>query len=223
MTEDKTDTPHKQPRLMRILRARPRLFLSGALGLLIVIITPSEWHLATRALAGWDIGVALYLIFAYETIARGDIAHIRHRAAIEDEGRVAILTLTATAALASLGAIVAELSAEAGRQPMQLALAIVTILLSWALTHTMFAFHYAHEFYGEHSGKGGGLVFPGNEQPDYWDFVYFSFVIGMTAQVSDVTVTARPIRRTVIAHGIVSFMFNASLLALLVNIAANAI
>ena len=103
-------------------------------------------------------------------------------------------------------------------------LAIVTILLSWSFTHIMFALHYAHEFYEENGGRGGGLNFPGDRtEPDYWDFIYFAFVIGMTSQVSDVVITCRPIRHTVSAHGIISFIFNVALLALTVNIAASAI
>jgi uncharacterized membrane protein len=99
---------------------------------------------------------------------------------------------------------------------------VLTILLSWAFIHTMFALHYAHEFYDEEAG--GGMTFPGGDgDPDYWDFAYFAFVIGMTSQVSDVSVTSKRIRRTVAAHGIVSFLFNAALLALSVNIAAGAI
>src|SRR5262249_26046948 len=109
----------------------------------------------------------------------------------------------------------------AGRRPSQVVLAAATILLSWAFIHTIFALHYAHEFYDENDG--GGLAFPGKDAPDYWDFVYFSFVIGMTSQVSDVGITDKRIRRTAAAHGIVSFIFNAALLALTVNIAASAI
>ena len=96
-------------------------------------------------------------------------------------------------------------------------------MLSWAFTHTIFALNYAHDFYGEHGGKKSGLNFPGKEAPDYWDFVYFSFVIGMTAQVSDVGITDRIIRRTATVHGIISFVFNTALVALMVNIAASAI
>jgi uncharacterized membrane protein len=85
----------------------------------------------------------------------------------------------------------------------------------------MFALHYAHEFYGEDEGSAGGLAFPGGDStPDYWDFVYFAFVVGMTSQVSDVAITSREIRRTVTAHGIVSFVFNVALLALTINIAS---
>src|SRR4029453_8050715 len=145
---------------------------------------------------------------------------IRRRAAVEDEGQWAILVLTVVAALASLAAIFAELGS-AGRRPGQVAPAAVTILLSWAFIHTIFALHYAHEFYDE--TDGGGLIFPGKDAPDYWDFIYFSFVIGMTSQVSDVGITSKRIRRTAAAHGIVSFIFNAALLALTVNIAASAI
>ena len=108
------------------------------------------------------------------------------------------------------------------RQPISLTLPALTILLSWAFIHTMFALHYAHEFYDETAGRG--MSFPGDDpHPDYLDFVYFSFVIGMTSQVSDVAVTSKQIRRTVAAHGVVSFLFNAALLALTVNIAAGAI
>src|SRR4029079_18445221 len=100
----------------------------------------------------------------------------------------------------------------------------VTIALSWAAVHTTFALHYAHEFY--RGAQPGGLQFPSGDQPedvDYWDFVYFSFVIGMTAQVSDVGITDRTIRRTATAHGIISFTFNTAPLALMVIVAASAI
>ena len=122
-------------------------------------------------------------------------------------------------------AIVAELGIGDGgkRTGTQLALATVTIFLSWTFIHTIFALNYAHDYYGEHGAKRSGLKFPDDADPDYWDFVYFSFVVGMTCQVSDVAVASQPIRRTVIAHGVVSFFFNTALLALTVNIAASAI
>src|SRR4029078_2788979 len=126
-------------------------------------------------------------------------------------------------AFATLAAIVSELG-EANRNPPQLMFATATIALSWAAVHTAFALQYAHEYYG--GDDPGGLQFPsGNrrEDADYWDFVYFSFVVGMTAQVSDVGITDRTIRRTATAHGIVSFLYNTACLALMVNIAASAI
>jgi uncharacterized membrane protein len=224
--------------LMRIVRARPRLFLAVLLGLAIAAIAPSGWRPATRALAGWDIALTVYLVLAFRLMTGCDANHIRRRAALQDEGRFTILVLVVGSALASLMAILAELSG-ANRQPSQLALAGVTILLSWTFMHTIFALHYAHEYYGEKTAdkavgkaaekaaetapKGGGLNFPNEETPDYWDFVYFSFVIGMTSQVSDVAVTSRQLRRLVAVHGVASFIFNVTLLALMVNIAAGAI
>jgi uncharacterized membrane protein len=210
------------PYVVRVVRARPRLFLSALCGAALAIALPAQFRFSTRLLMGWDVGVAAYLAFAYVMIARSDLTRLKRRAAQQDDGRFVVLILTAAAALASLGAIVAELGS-AGRHPMSLALAATTIVLSWAFTHTMFALHYAHVFYDRRSVDGGGLTFPGNEKPDYWDFVYFSLVIGMTSQVSDVAVTCKPIRRTVTAHGVISFFFNATLVALLVNIAAGAI
>ena len=212
------------PRVVRIVRARPRLFLAIVLGAILGVMLPAEWRLPTRLLVSWDIGIVIYLALAYSSMVNADVARIRRRAALLDEDRTVFLLLTTAAALASLGAIVVQLSAkEAGHQPAHLALAVATIALSWAFTHTIFALHYAHEFYVEARAEGGGLAFPGKEQPDYWDFLYFSLVIGMTSQVSDVAVTAKSIRRTVAAHGVLSFFFNATLLALMVNIAASAL
>jgi uncharacterized membrane protein len=213
------------PSLVRIVRVRPRLFISLAIGALVAAaLALTDWRLVTRVLVGWDVCVALYLVLATHAMSRADVDRIRHRAAQEDEGQLAILGMTVAAALASLAAIFALLGSSPGasRQPPHIALAAITILLSWAFIHTIFALHYAHEFYDE--TDGGGMAFPGGDtEPDYWDFVYFSFVIGMTSQVSDVGVTTKQIRRTVVAHGVVSFIFNATLLALTVNIAASAI
>jgi uncharacterized membrane protein len=213
------------PYLLRVIRAHPRQFGAIAVSLFVVAALPAQRRLAARLLVSWDVGVALYLVLAFWLIGHASVADIRRRAAREDEGRLGILFLTVASALASLGAIIAELGAythAGGRQPRQLILATLTILLSWALTHTIFALHYAHEFYRD-DGDEGGLQFPGSGDPDYWDFVYFSFVIGMTSQVSDVAIAAKSIRRTATAHGVISFVFNAALLALTVNIAASAI
>src|SRR6267378_3083515 len=201
------------PLLFRIVRIRPRLFISLGIGALVTVVLMlfTDWRMATRLLVGWDIYVGLYLALVAHLMSGAEIERIRARAAVEDEGQ-----------FASLGAIFSELGTGTGRRPAHIVVAALTILLSWAFIHTIFALHYAHEFYDE--DIGGGLAFPGGEtEPDYWDFVYFSFVIGMTSQVSDVGVTHKEIRRTVAAHGVVSFIFNAALLALTVNIAASAI
>jgi uncharacterized membrane protein len=207
-------------RAIRMVRIRPRLFLSALLGLAVATVLPAGLHAATRVLVGWDIGVGLYLVLACRIMATTDTDGMRRHAARQDEGRIAVLCLTAVAALASLGAIIAELGG-ASKAPAHLALAAITILLSWIFTHTIFALHYAYEYYDMNSHRGGGLAFPGDEPPDYWDFLYFSLVIGMTSQVSDVAVTSNKIRRMVAGHGVVSFVFNATLLALTVNIAAS--
>jgi len=212
------------PRYIRILRARRRLFVSAIIGLIVIAALPADWRLATRMLIGWDVGAFLYLAAVCETSSRADIAHIRLRAAIEDEGQFGILALTVAAALASIGAIVAllgTLEPVMVRDPLKLLLATLTIVLSWSFIHSIFALHYAHEFYVEKTGAQPSLQFPGDEKPDYWGFVYF--VIGITSQVSDVTIACKPIRRTVAAHGVVAFPFNVALLALTVNIAASAL
>jgi uncharacterized membrane protein len=213
--------------LWRIIRSRPRLFSCGALG--VVVGAASEltgWRGAARLLVAWDVAVVVYLVLAFDLMARSNTARIRRRASAEDEGALALLVLTVIAGLLSLVAIFVELggAAQGEHQRAALALAAATILLSWAFIHTIFALHYAHEFYGEEAAEGGGLAFPGGEdEPDYWDFLYFSFVIGMTSQVSDVGVTSKSIRRTVAVHGVVAFVFNTALLAITVNIAASLI
>src|SRR5947209_5489983 len=222
------DYPHRQPRLVRMVRTRPRLFLSALLGLAVIalLFVASDWRAATKLLAGWDIGIGLYLVLAFSLMARSDLHRIRRRAANQDEGGMAILVLTVAAAIASLAAIFAELGTVEGvkREAAQLILATATVVLSWAFIHSIFALHYAHEFYGEgRDHKTGGMSFPDDQEPDYWDFTYFAFTVGMCAQVSDVTVSSKSIRRTVLVHSVISFLFNAALLALTVNIAASAI
>ncbi|MGO9358138.1 MAG: DUF1345 domain-containing protein [Xanthobacteraceae bacterium] len=209
-----------RPRPLRIVMARPRLFLSIAVGLIALVLQPHAMRLATRLLVSWDVCVALYLALVYTTVMTGADA-IRRNAARMDDGRFGILVLTAVAAFATFAAIVTELGG-GHRNYYSVVLAMGTIALSWAAIHTTFALHYAHDYY--RADPPGGLLFPGNTAPpDYWDFVYFSFVIGMTAQVSDVGVTDRIIRRTATAHGIASFFFNTALLALTINIVAGAL
>jgi uncharacterized membrane protein len=216
----------RPPLPVRIVRARPRLFISIAVGVVVTAAAAglTDWRPATRLIAGWDLAVALYLVLALHLMASSDVQRIRRHAAAQDEGQLTILACTVAAAVASLAAIFVELHGSAGgaRSGAQVFVAALTIFLSWAFIHTIFALHYAHEFYDDTAGQG--MAFPGGDpNPDYWDFVYFSFVIGMTSQVSDVAITSGLIRRTATVHGVVSFLFNAALLALTVNIAAGAI
>src|ERR1700731_4236063 len=207
------------PKAVRVVYARPRTFFSILIGIVAFFLLPGSLRLVTRLLIGWDIFVAIYLVLAYIMMFRCGLAHIKRNAVLQDDGRFLILLVTGLGAFASIAAIVLELGAE-HRGAAQLTLAIA---LSWAAVHTTFALHYAHDYY--RGAKPGGLQFPSGDQhdhADYWDFVYFSFVIGMTAQVSDVGITDKTIRRTATAHGIISFIFNTALLALMVNIAASA-
>src|SRR5258707_10296047 len=130
---DQLRAHRRLPTPIRIVRARPRLFISVLIGAVVVALCPSDWRIATRLLVGWDLGLALYLILALRLMATADVHRIRLRARLQDEGQYTILALTAVAALASLGAIVALLgmSGAGDRQPMHLVLGIVTILLSW--------------------------------------------------------------------------------------------
>jgi uncharacterized membrane protein len=212
---------------LRIAKAHTWLVVASAITVVSVFLLPDTWRLPTRILVGWNVGVAVYLLHAFITIARFDLKGARERAASEDEGAMLVLALTVVAAAASVAAIVAQLGyarAAGIDERMYFAHAAVTVTLSWIFIHVIFAFRYAHEYFGEGRDKTiGGLDFPGNGKPDYWDFVYFSFVIGMTFQVSDVQITSKHIRRTVLAHGIVSFFFSLAILALTVNIGSDLI
>jgi uncharacterized membrane protein len=212
----------KMSRPVRVVYARPRIFISILIGFVAFFLLPGSLRLVTRLLIAWDIFVAVYLLLVYTMMFRCGLAHIRRNAILQDDGRFLILLVTALGAFASIAAILFELG-DNHRGTPELTLATLTIALSWATVHTAFALHYAYDYY---RGKPGGLQFPGgdaHENADYWDFVYFSFVIGMTAQVSDVGITDKTIRRTATVHGIISFVFNTALVALMVNIAASAI
>ncbi|HXO72283.1 MAG TPA: DUF1345 domain-containing protein [Bradyrhizobium sp.] len=213
----------KMSKPVSVVYARPRTCISIAVGIVAFFLLPNSLRLVTRLLTSWDIFVSLYLVLVCTLVFGSGLAHIRRNAVLQDDGRFLILMVTAVGAFASIAAIIFELDGTHRGTP-ELALATLTIALSWAAVHTTFALHYAHEFY--RGAEPGGLQFPSGDQhedADYWDFVYFSFVIGMTAQVSDVGITDKSIRRTATAHGIISFIFNTALVALMVNIAASAI
>ncbi len=213
----KSRNPSELKLLERQWKLHARLFISAAFGVAVTLVLLAlPWRMATRILIGWDSGVLLYLVLSYRVAAHALIATIRQRAAINDEGAIVLLVLTTAAALASLAAVVAELGHAPGRY--QVTLGISTILLSWAFMHWIFALQYAREFYGAAGDKRtGGLLFPGKEDPDYWDFLYYALVVAMTAQVSDVQITSKTIRRLTTAHGVASFFFNVAVLALLAS------
>ncbi len=213
-------------RFLRQLRVRPRLVLATLVCLLLPPLLPASLPATTRALVAWDLGAGLYVALAWTMMLRFSLERMRWRARIEDDGAVAVLVLTLVAAVASVAAIVLELvgcrNLPGSSQVPHLVLAGATILISWCFVHTAFAIHYAHEYYVERGGPHRqGLEFPGVEPPDYTDFLYFSFVIGTTSQTADVSIGSRTMRRLALLHGVVAFLFNTTLLALTVNIAAS--
>jgi uncharacterized membrane protein len=213
-------------RLFRHLRARPRLFSSLAIADALWLLLPGGVDPTLRAVIAWDCGAGLFLVLVLVMAARADSASMRYRAALEDETRWVFLAIMAGAAFFSMFAILGvmrEAKATGGGGALAMTvLAGFTILLSWLLAHTVFALHYAHDFFTDLArNRPPGLDFPAeHDDPDYWDFLYFSFVVGMTAQVSDVQVLTQPWRRLVLAHGILSFLFNTVILALSINLLA---
>ena len=154
-------------------------------------------------------------------------SYIRRRAAWEDEGIELIIVLTLLAISLSLGSIFDLLNQPGDPDFLHLWVAFLTVPLGWTTLHAIMAFHYAHLFYARHPETGaadaGGLEFPRSQEPGSWDFLYYSFVVGMTAQVSDVQVASTRMRRITLVHGVVSFFFNTVIVALAVNVALNAI
>lgn len=229
----KSKPSHRAPRTVRFVQLHNKLLIAAVIGFVVSMVLPSTFKAPACILAGWDVGLATYLVWTYSMMWRAEVENIRKRAAEEDEGAGFILLLSIAATAASFVAIafvLGGLKSSEGHAMMpggiagHVVLAINTILLSWAFVHTIFSFHYAHEYYGERrDGKIGGLKFPSDPEPDYRDFLYFSLVIGMTSQVSDVAVTSKVIRRMAAMHGVLSFFFNLTVLALTVNMISNLI
>jgi uncharacterized membrane protein len=207
-------------------QARPRLLVAVLVGVAAALLAPEPIWPMLRAVTGWDIGIFCYLGMILVMALRATPQSMHRRAALEDATRWAFLALMAGAAWFSMFALLGilhEVRSASGIRLVELALlAGATIFLSWVFAHTFFAVHYAHDFYADRDhARPPGLIFPGDRvDPDYWDFLYFSFVVGMTCQVSDVQVATQPWRRLVLAHGIVSFLFNTVVLALSINLLA---
>lgn len=214
-------------KLAHIVSVRPHLFFCVALGALTALLLPMEWaeHPVTRLIIGWNLGAFVYLALALRMMFGATHENMRSRAMSQDEGRFLILAMVIFGAVTVLAAIGGELVLAKGLHGTlrytHIALACSTLLTSWAFTQVMFAQHYAHDYYvAEVRGAGGGLAFPGEETPDYGDFLYFSCVIGTSGQTADVNITSRTMRRTGLVHCVLAFFFNATLLALTINIAS---
>jgi uncharacterized membrane protein len=213
--------------LLKLLRARERLFVSLILGVALYFVLPVSWRQTTRLVLGWDILTLSYLIMTGMLIAKSNVEHCRRRAALYDEGDWIILAVTLGGAVASFGAIVMELAAskaEGSSLLLTFALTATTVALSWAFTHMIFALHYANLYYrADAAGAHGGLIFPGQREPDYRDFVYYSFVIACAAQTADVSTVSPDMRRVTLVHCVTAFAFNSAILALMINITASLI
>ena len=213
------------------LHSHPRLFVAGAVASALYLLLSGWTGTATRLLIGFDGGAMTFLAAVWVMMATATPEDMRRRAELEDEGRYTVLILSAAVAIAILLTIVFELHGLKNFRSdvvgLHVALAAGTILLSWFFMNTMFALHYAHGYYGDADSSSeyrptAGLVFPGRPAPDYWDFLYFSFVVGMTFQVSDVQIEDHNLRRDVLVHGVLAF-FNVIILALTINIVAGLI
>lgn len=212
---------------LRLLRAHPRLLLAILFGVLLARLAPwfSPMPPLTAFLVGWNGGACLYLLLAAHMMRQSDDDKIHRHAQVQDEGRHVLLLLVVLSALVCLLAIVVELSLARSLGGVQrlgpIALSGLTIVTSWLFTQTMFALHYAHSYFlARHRRQPPGLDFPGQETPNYSDFFYFSVVIGTSAQTADVALSSRAMRRIGTLHCMLSFAFNTTVLALMINIAA---
>jgi len=213
--------------ITRHSRAQMRFLVAFVVGVAVFFFVPIQ-DLVPRILAGWNAGGWLYLLLVAIKMAHAEIEGIKRQSTLERESRIVVLVVVIFGSIFTMLALFAQLMAIKSEHGMDrtlsIALSVSTIFLSWLLIHTVFALYYAHEFHSEGSGGanggGGGLRFPDDSTPDYLDFLYFSFVVGTTAQTSDVEVTSRAMRRVVMLHGILSFFFNTAVIALAVNLAA---
>jgi len=207
--------------------ARHRLVVALFAATVVFLSLRGHVHPSTEAIATWDTFVFFVLLLAWLTILTTPVHKLRSRAKEQDVSRLVIfvfVVVAACAALFAVGFLISVNKAELrGHLTAHLILALGTVVFSWSVVHTVFGLRYAHAFYGDSDDPGtdeyaGGLLFPGSEQtPDYFDFAYFSFVVGMTCQVSDVQVTSRKMRRLTLVHSVLSFGFNTVILALLIN------
>jgi uncharacterized membrane protein len=216
-----------QTRIGKILFARRRLMLAVLSGVVLLAALPESMRVGTRLLLAWDLTAALYVGFALRLMLRSDVDYCRARAALYDESDWVIMGLVVASAASSFAAIFVELAAtRSGATPMLLGLAItgLTVALSWAFTHIVFTLHYANVYYRPHHDgphRDRGLHFPGGQDPNYRDFLYYSFVIGCAAQTADIATTCNETRMISLVHGIIAFAFNTAILALCINVGAS--
>ncbi len=223
---------HSQWRLVRIIGSHPRLFLCVAIGVGSYFLLPESARLVSRLLISWNFATIYFLISIALMMSQATPDTIRRNAALNDEGQNAILGLASLASIASLAAIIIQLGlvkeSTGLLKAFHLSLALVTILTAWAFIHVMFALHYAHEYFDEFRNdkasepqlRGGLEIIGSNPHPDYLDFAYYAFTVGVANATADINITSREMRRITLVHSILAFFFNLALLGLTINISA---
>jgi uncharacterized membrane protein len=225
MATGATTYEHWAPGWLRPVSSRPRLVAGVIAGVAVGALLPPIWGEATSWIIGWDAGVAVFLTLVYWAWNTAEPHHLRRRAALQDEGRDFFLLLILAGVVASVTAIVFELTQakthHGAAEALQTAIGLGTVALSWLFLQTFLAQHYAHEYYAtsrsDDGTEHGGLSFPGGEEPDYWDFFHFAITIGATAQTADIAITAKTMRMLVTWHALMSYAFNTVVLALAIS------
>ncbi len=214
-------------RLAAVFSGHIRTFSAVLLGVLGFWALPRAWPGEERATLAWDMGAAFFLLLCAIMFLTTPKDGMEANACAQEEGEWTLFWLVMAGTLASLGTILHEFSTMKTAAPAvrneRVAVVAATLTLSWLLTHAVFALRYAHEYYQRSEGQSdidGGLEFPSTKRPDYWDFVYFAAVLGMTFQVSDVQITSGKLRRLATVHGMLGFLFNTVIVALTVNLAS---
>lgn len=211
----------------RLFHSHPRLMIALVAGLLCGAALPGQWGITAQALLGWNTAVWIYLALMGWQILRGDVHTIRRFAEQEDANAIFTLAVMSFGAVISLAAIVVELasarSVSGQYRALHYLLTATTVIGSWLLVSVMYSFHYANLYYRSQAGDKP-LRFPDElPEPGYWDFLYFSFTIGVAAQTADVSVMTTPARKIVLAQSVLSFIFNAAIIGMSINIAAGVI
>lgn len=204
------------------LHAITKLIVSIAVAIIVLVIVPNDPVYHINIMESWDAFGLTMILLSWISFFSINSQGIRQQSIQQDESAPVIFALVLVATLASLGEVFLLLTCKTDYS--KIAIAISGMLLSWILIHTIFALRYAHLYYGNDKTNrdvhAGGLNFPEDKHPDYLDFAYFSFVLGMTFQVSDVEVTSKRLRRLSLLHGLISFFFNTLIVALTINVIA---
>ena len=207
----------------KLARTHPRLSIAAVLGVLGGLLIPAG-DTVQHVLAGWNIAVWVYLALVLYLTFRAAPDDVRRIAEIEDENAALVLFVVSIAAVASLAAVTLQLAGSKDLHGQALILHYawtgLTVAGSWLLIGTIFSLHYARLFYTS-TGQEPLLRFAdGERRPDFWDFHYFSFTISVAVQTSDVGVGSKQMRRVVLLHSLIGFLFNTAILGFTVNIAA---